>query len=115
MERAGAHLHVVGLQDHAALLGPELLQGQDQPLEGSRGAERRGFARHEGPCEAGEPFKVEVSRVKPDAGSTTEWNVLAGHAFRQQLSSKSEGAATHGGRARLARWSGHAKAPPLPI
>ena len=33
MERAGAHLHVVGLQDHAALLAPELLQRQDQVLK----------------------------------------------------------------------------------
>ena len=33
MEGAGAHLHVVGLQDDAALLAPELLQGQDQVLE----------------------------------------------------------------------------------
>ena len=30
---AGAHLHVVGLQDHAALLGPEALQREDQALE----------------------------------------------------------------------------------
>ena len=33
VEGAGAHLHVVGLQDHAALLGPEALQRQDQVLE----------------------------------------------------------------------------------
>ena len=33
MEGAGAHFHVVGLQDHAALLGPEPLQRQDQALE----------------------------------------------------------------------------------
>ena len=33
MERAGADLHVVGLQDDAALLGPEALQRQDQTLE----------------------------------------------------------------------------------
>ena len=33
VEGAGAHLHVVGLQDHAALLAPELLQRQDQVLE----------------------------------------------------------------------------------
>ena len=34
MERAGADLHVVGLQDDAALLAPELLQRQDQVLKG---------------------------------------------------------------------------------
>ena len=33
MEGAGADLHVVRLQDDAALSGPETLQGQDQPLE----------------------------------------------------------------------------------
>jgi hypothetical protein len=33
MERAGAHLHVVGLEDHAALRGPEPLERQDQALE----------------------------------------------------------------------------------
>ena len=34
MEGAGAHLHVQRLEDHAALAGPEGLQGQDQVLEG---------------------------------------------------------------------------------
>ena len=33
MEGAGADLHVVGLQDHAALVGPIALQRQDQALE----------------------------------------------------------------------------------
>ena len=33
VEGARPHLHVVGLQDHAALLAPELLQRQDQVLE----------------------------------------------------------------------------------
>ena len=33
------HLHVVGLQDDAALLAPELLQRQDQVLEGRRGTQ----------------------------------------------------------------------------
>src|SRR5262245_18399476 len=33
MEGARAHFHVVGLQDHAALLAPELLQRQDHVLE----------------------------------------------------------------------------------
>jgi hypothetical protein len=33
MERAGADLDIVGLQDHAALFGPEALQRQDQGLE----------------------------------------------------------------------------------
>ncbi len=33
MEGAGAHLHVVGLQDDATLLGPEPLEGQDEALE----------------------------------------------------------------------------------
>ena len=37
---ARAHLHVVGLQDHAALLRPIALQGQDQTL--------KGFGRREG-------------------------------------------------------------------
>jgi hypothetical protein len=33
MEGARAHLHVVGLQDHAALLGPEPLEREDEALE----------------------------------------------------------------------------------
>ena len=33
VEGAGADLHVVGLQDDAALVGPEALQRQDQALE----------------------------------------------------------------------------------
>src|ERR1700681_961930 len=35
MKGAGAHLHVVGLQDDAAVLGPVALQRQDQILEGA--------------------------------------------------------------------------------
>ena len=38
MEGAGAHLHVVGLQDHAALIRPVALQRQDQALERALGA-----------------------------------------------------------------------------
>ena len=38
VEGAGAHLHVVGLQDHAALLRPIALQAQDQVLEAAAGA-----------------------------------------------------------------------------
>ena len=34
VEGAGAHLHVVRLQDHAALGRPVALQGEDQVLEG---------------------------------------------------------------------------------
>ena len=34
MEGAGAHFHVVGLQHDAAVRAPELLQGQDEILEG---------------------------------------------------------------------------------
>ncbi len=34
---ACTHFHVVGLQHHAALLGPEALQGKDQVLKGARG------------------------------------------------------------------------------
>ena len=34
MEGAGTDLHVQGLEDHAALFGPVLLQGEDQALEG---------------------------------------------------------------------------------
>ena len=48
MEGAGAHFHVIGLQDHAALIRPEALQRQDQALErafrahmGRQGVHRR--------------------------------------------------------------------------
>ena len=37
VEGAGAHFHVVGLQHHAALLGPVVLQGENQVLEGAHG------------------------------------------------------------------------------
>lgn len=44
MKGAGPHFHVVGLQDDAALFGPVLLQGEDQPLEGMGGGGMAGFA-----------------------------------------------------------------------
>jgi hypothetical protein len=34
MERAGAHLHVIGLQNDTTLLCPKILERQDQTLEG---------------------------------------------------------------------------------
>ncbi len=43
MEGAGAHLHVVGLEDDAALVGPEALEPQDQVLKGRRGLPPLGF------------------------------------------------------------------------
>ena len=47
MEGAGADLHVVGLENDAALPRPEILQRQDQALEGARRVER-GIGRHYG-------------------------------------------------------------------
>ena len=46
VEGAGAHLHVVGLQDDAALLGPVALERQDQVLEGQRLRFRLGSFAH---------------------------------------------------------------------
>ena len=46
VERARAHLHVVGLEDHAALVGPVLLQGKDEVLEGGRRRAGLGSGRH---------------------------------------------------------------------
>ena len=34
VEGAGTHFHVQGLKNHAAVLRPEILQSQDQALEG---------------------------------------------------------------------------------
>ena len=34
MERPGADFHIVRLQNHAALIGPELVQVEDELLEG---------------------------------------------------------------------------------
>ena len=60
MKRAGADFHVIGLQDDAAPLGPELLEREDQPLERPRGAHGivarwgkrlRGFHGMSGGCE----------------------------------------------------------------
>ena len=49
MEGAGADLHVVGLQDDAALVGPEPLKRQDQALERAFRAHMGGkFVGHEG-------------------------------------------------------------------
>ena len=42
MKGARAHLHVVGLQDHAALIGPEALQRENEALEGFFRAHVRG-------------------------------------------------------------------------
>ncbi len=42
VEGARANFHIVGLQHHTALLGPVLLQGEDQVLEGAHG--RRSLA-----------------------------------------------------------------------
>ena len=44
MERAGADFHVIGLQDHAAIIRPETLQRQDQTLERPLGPHMRGRA-----------------------------------------------------------------------
>ncbi|WP_244500379.1 hypothetical protein [Methyloceanibacter methanicus] len=38
MKRARADLHIVGLENDAALIGPEALKPQDQVLERGRGA-----------------------------------------------------------------------------
>ena len=46
MKGAGADFHVVGLQDHAALVGPEALQRQDQSLERAFRAHMRGQRIH---------------------------------------------------------------------
>ena len=44
VERAGAHFHVIGLQDHATAIGPVTLQRQQQVLERAWG--RRGLLGH---------------------------------------------------------------------
>ena len=44
VEGTGAHLQVERLDEHAALLGPELVQGLDQALEGDRNGRGRGHA-----------------------------------------------------------------------
>ena len=40
VESAGAYFHIVGLKYHATLLGPVLLEGEDQVLEGTHGWRR---------------------------------------------------------------------------
>jgi hypothetical protein len=64
VEGAGAHFHVVGLQDHAALLGPESLQREDQALER---AFRGKFGRigHGAPrCESGATLGTAIGEIK---------------------------------------------------
>ena len=70
VEGARAHLHVVGLQDDAALLRPIALEREDQPLKGARRVHVRGFAGHSkkpknerGEC-AAEPLGCEAAQVK---------------------------------------------------
>ena len=46
VKRPRPHLHVVGLQDHAAMVRPVALQGQDQPLERAFRAHVGGHVRH---------------------------------------------------------------------
>ncbi|MNS81885.1 hypothetical protein D3C72_1156110 [compost metagenome] len=40
VESAGAYFHIVGLKHHTTLLGPVVLQGEDQVLEGTHGWRR---------------------------------------------------------------------------
>ncbi len=64
MEGAGAHFHVVGLHHHAALLGPVLLEGEDQILEGAHGG--LGLAQERSPVEAATKNRgVYRSRTHP--------------------------------------------------
>ena len=66
MEGAGADLHVVGLQDDAALVRPVVVQRQDQPLEGAaRDACGRAAARY---TEQASERSAEES-ARPSAGS----------------------------------------------
>src|SRR5579871_4344972 len=47
MEGPGAHLHVVGLQNHATVVGPVALQGEDQALERMLGTHMRRQLSHD--------------------------------------------------------------------
>ncbi len=68
VEGAGAHLHVVGLQDHAALVGPELLERQDEALEGVPGVHIGGQSGHKGgPVRSGRTLVGRPARVNPPA------------------------------------------------
>ncbi len=68
MKGARAHFHVVGLQDHAALLGPESLQRQDQPLErafgGKFGRIGHGAPRYESGATLGTGHKRNQGRSR---------------------------------------------------
>lgn len=44
------HLHVIGLHDDAALRRPEILQGEDEPLEGADGGEMGKIGEHGDPA-----------------------------------------------------------------
>ena len=52
MKGSRAHFHVVGLEDHASLRRPEILQRQNQTLKGSGGREIGDIGGHEegSPC-----------------------------------------------------------------
>ena len=73
MKGAGADFHVIGLQDHAALVRPEALQRQDQSLERTFRAHMRGQRIHcrflvQGGLKRAGPYRrgTEESRQCPE-------------------------------------------------
>ena len=71
VESAGAYFHIVGLKYHTTLLGPVLLEGEDQVLEGTHGWRRLA---HEIHLLLGLRFKErEYTRFGP---ATTPWSLM---------------------------------------
>ncbi len=70
---ARAHLHVVGLQDHAALVGPEALQGEDEALErlfrAHMGRQRVHFGRFYGLVKRAETIGGTPRRKRKGSGN----------------------------------------------
>ena len=70
VKRTRAHLHVVGLQDHAAALGPIALQGKNQVLKSTGlGADLRCFHQYRDGSNAAREYKRGQRQCQLDVGA----------------------------------------------
>ena len=69
MEGAGADLHVVGLQEHAAVVRPIALQRQDQALERALGTHVGGkIVAHGVLGTSRKPASADLRAIRPGIG-----------------------------------------------
>jgi len=82
MKSAGSHFHIVGLQDDAALIGPEPLQGQDESLERAFRAHVRGDGIHR---QIRLRWGFAGARDRIGGGTDNQGNVASGSTVRGAL------------------------------